>query len=47
MDRMNVLENIIDTFGSVPGFFETLPDEVLEEEWRPFKQMISSEQARC
>ncbi len=42
MNRINVLNDIRDTFGLVPGFFETLPDEVLEEEWGLFKKEISS-----
>lgn len=43
MNRKDVLKDIKDTFGLVPGFFETLPDEVLEEEWRLFKKEISSD----
>ena len=43
MNRKDVLKDIKDTFDSVPGFFETLPDEVLEEEWRLFKKEISSD----
>ncbi len=47
MDAFNLLEDIVDTYGSVPGNFETTPDDVLEREWRPFKEMMSFRQYNC
>lgn len=43
MNRQEVLRDIKDTFGLVPGFFESLPDEVIAEEWGLFKKEITSD----
>ena len=42
MTKTEVLNDIRETFGMVPGFFESLPDEVIEEEWRLFKKEVTS-----
>ncbi len=42
MTKTEVLNDIRKTFGMVPGFFETLPDEVIEEEWNLFKKEVTS-----
>ncbi|MDX1612782.1 MAG: carboxymuconolactone decarboxylase family protein [Candidatus Promineifilaceae bacterium] len=35
--RDEVRQDIRETLGLVPSFFESIPDEVLDEEWRLFK----------
>lgn len=37
MDRQQVFQEVEQTFGFVPGMFTTLPDNVLESEWRLFR----------
>ncbi len=43
MNRKEVLNDIKETLGIVPGFLESLPDEVIDEEWRLFKKEMTSE----
>lgn len=38
MDRNRIITEIKDSLGQVPGFINSLPDDVLENEWRLFKQ---------
>jgi AhpD family alkylhydroperoxidase len=38
MDRNKIITEIKDSLGQVPGFINSLPDDVLENEWRLFKQ---------
>ncbi len=42
MTKTEVLNDIRKTLGAVPGFFETVPDEVIEEEWNLFKKEVTS-----
>lgn len=43
MNRSEVLNEIQETFGSVPNFLENLPDEDLEHEWAIIKRIELSE----
>jgi AhpD family alkylhydroperoxidase len=37
MSRTDVEQDIRETLGQIPSFFETMPDSTLENEWREFK----------
>lgn len=38
MNRQNVIKDIKETLGKVPGFIDTMPDDTLEQEWGLFKR---------
>jgi AhpD family alkylhydroperoxidase len=38
MNRQQVIDEIKETLGKVPGFIQSLPDETLEHEWGLFKR---------
>ncbi|MGM0577115.1 MAG: carboxymuconolactone decarboxylase family protein [Myxococcota bacterium] len=37
--RQEVEREITDTLGQVPGMFESMPDEFLDQEWQIFQQL--------
>ncbi|HVN13285.1 MAG TPA: hypothetical protein VMT69_14405, partial [Kineosporiaceae bacterium] len=45
MSRTEVENEIRETLGQVPSFFQTMPDSTLENEWNEFKvfQMTDTE----
>lgn len=43
MDRNKIIAEVKNTLGSVPGFIDSLPDDVLESEWNLFKRFELSE----
>jgi len=45
MSRSDVEQEIRETLGQVPSFFETMPDSTLENEWREFKVFQLSDTA--
>lgn len=38
MDRQKINDDIKETLGKVPGFFKSIPDDTLEQEWGLFKR---------
>jgi AhpD family alkylhydroperoxidase len=38
MKRQQVIDDIKETLGKVPGFFQSIPDGALEQEWELFKR---------
>jgi AhpD family alkylhydroperoxidase len=38
MNRQQVIDDIKETLGKVPGFIQSLPDDTLENEWGLFKR---------
>jgi AhpD family alkylhydroperoxidase len=45
MSRSDVEQEIRETLGQVPSFFESMPDSTLENEWREFKVFQLSDTA--
>ena len=45
MARADTKADIRETLGLVPGFFESLPDSLLESEWESFKSIELNETA--
>jgi AhpD family alkylhydroperoxidase len=44
MGRSGAKAEIRETLGSVPGFFEAMPESLLESEWESFKSIELSDQ---
>ena len=38
MNRQQVINEVKETLGKVPGFIQSMPDDTLEEEWGLFKR---------
>lgn len=41
MSRQEILDEIKGTLGDVPGYFETMPDGILEQLWPALRWVLS------
>ncbi len=41
MERQKIFDEVKATFGSVPGYLDGMPDNILEQKWAALKWVLS------